>query len=69
MFSQLNLVAFVTYLILAGVAYAESLYSKSSSVLQVDAKSYEKLVAKSKSVTVRRRTLNHSNFTVPVLTN
>lgn len=57
MFSKFNLVALVTCLILTGVADAESLYSKASSVLQVDAKSYEKLVAKSKSVTVRKRTL------------
>lgn len=41
-------------LFLAGHVHADGLYSKSSAVLQVDGKSYDKLIAKSSLVSVSR---------------
>ena len=40
-------------LFVIGLAHADGLYSKSSAVLQIDGKSYDKLIAKSNLVSVR----------------
>ena len=40
-------------LFIVGLAHADGLYSKSSAVLQIDGKSYDKLIAKSNLVSVR----------------
>lgn len=48
-----GVLAFLAPALLWGVgARADGLYSKNSAVLQVDGKSYDKLVAKSNQVTV-----------------
>ncbi len=54
MISQHFLFAFITLLLTASVN-AQGLYSKGSAVLQVDGKSYNKLVAKSNQVSVRHQ--------------
>lgn len=51
MFSKSVLAAFTTLVLTAAVS-ADGLYSKGSAVLQVDGKSYNKLVAKSNQVSV-----------------
>lgn len=51
MLSQCYLAALNT-LVLAAAVSAEGLYSKGSAVLQLDGKSYNKLVAKSNQVSV-----------------
>ena len=45
---------------IVGLAHADGLYSKSSAVLQIDGKSYDKLIAKSNLVSVR---LPHQDIT------
>lgn len=42
----------LTSLVLTGLTKADGLYTKGSSVLQVDGKSYEKLIAKSSQASV-----------------
>ena len=53
MISMLYLSALAIYLLFSGEAHADGLYTKSSPVLQLNGKSYEKLVAKSTYATVR----------------
>ena len=54
MISQPFLLALATLLLTASVN-AQGFYSKGSAVLQVDGKSYNKLVAKSNQISVRHR--------------
>lgn len=64
MLSKLYLSVLATFLLSAGVANADGLYTKASPVLQVNGKNYEKLVAKSNSVTVsNRKVLYHASKT------
>ena len=56
MISKSFLLAFATLLLTSSVN-AQGLYSKGSAVLQVDGKSYNKLVAKSNQVSVRHHKL------------
>ena len=51
MFSK-EILTICTALALTGVVSADGLYSKGSAVLQVDGKSYSKLIAKSNQVSV-----------------
>lgn len=52
MFSSRAVRGFLAASILLGVVTADGLYPKSSAVLQVDGKSYEKIIAKSNMVSV-----------------
>lgn len=62
MLFKLYLSAFATYILSAQVADADGLYTKASPVIQVTGKSYEKLVAKSNSVTVSSRKFSSHAF-------